>query len=831
MRMLLCHNYYLQPGGEDLVFADESALLKSRGHEVLHYTIHNEVIGKIGRLAAAGKTFWNQEVEQELFELIECEQPDIVHCTNTFPLISPAIYYAARRAGVPVVQSLHNYRMMCPRGDFLRKGKVCESCMNKSVPWPGILHGCYRGSRCGSAVVAGMISFHRVLKTWENTVDYFIAPSEFTRNKYIEGGLPAQKILVKPNFVNQDSGIGMGGSGGQIVYIGRLAQEKGIENLLTAWSQFDGSVRLKIVGDGPFNTLVQDAMAQDDRIEWVGQKSFEEVLSLLGESDALVSPSTCYETFGRTVIESFSKGTPVIASAHGAMSELIDDGRTGWVFDAENPVDLASKITLALSDSKRLKAMRQAARNEFELKYTASVNYERLMNIYENAINTTTNPEFAGKQKSVQAIKPLVKSGLRNGLALFDQALVSGTRFATTIVVGRVCGPDELGNYSLAFAFLILISCLQQALLGQPYTIYGNRLEGKRRAMLAGSVLVHYIILSILAMVGLSLVATVIWSGVGPPQMFSVLLVLIAVNSFSLLWELGRWFAYAHLKLVKVVTMDFAVAVFQIGGILLLAWLGWLNIRTAYLMIGVACGLVGISWLILNRKDFIIRRSAILKDWSRNWSLGWWLAASQVTGVVHGHAMNWMLALMVGTFATGVFVAGESIVLLSNPIILGIGNLLCAETAQAYARGGKAQVKKVTIRAAGLMIGAMALLYVVLVVASDRLIWLFYGAEYEGTGRFVVVLAACTFAWAITAAVGKGLLAIERSDIVFRGSLFGLVVTLALGLPMVASWETLGAAWALLCGSFASAALQTVAFLWLVREPQLKDNSLTQSSS
>jgi glycosyltransferase involved in cell wall biosynthesis/O-antigen/teichoic acid export membrane protein len=829
MRVLLCHNYYLQPGGEDLVFADESALLKSRGHEVLHYTIHNEVIGKIGRLAAAGKTIWNQQIEQELFELIKDKQPDIVHCTNTFPLISPAIYYAARRAGTPVVQTLHNYRLMCPRGDFLRNGKVCESCMNKLIPWPSVLHGCYRGSRTGTAVVAGMIVAHRALKTWENGVDRYIAPSEFTRNKYIEGGLPAQSIVVKPNFVIQDSGIGKGGSG-QIVFIGRLAKEKGVENLLTAWSQIDGAVQLKIVGDGPLNHLVQDAAARDDRIVWLGQRSFEEVLTVLGESDVLVSPSTCYETFGRTIIESFSKGTPVIASAHGAMSELIDDGRTGWVFDSDNPNDLASKITLALSDSKQLMAMRQAARKEFELKYTASANYEMLMNIYEDVINPTTDQPAAKKQQPGPSIKPFVKSGLRNGLALFDQALVSGTRFATTIIVGRVCGPNELGIYSLAFAFLILISCLQQALLGQPYTIYGNRLEGKRRAMLAGSVLVHYVVLSILAMVGLSLAAAVNWAGVGPPQLFSVLLILVAVNSLSLLWELGRWFAYAHFKLVKVVMMDFAVAVFQIGGILLLAWLGWLTIGTAYLMLGIASGLVGISWLILNRKDFIIRRKSIWKDWSRNWALGWWLAASQVTGVFHGHAMNWMLALMVGTYATGVFVAGESIVLLSNPIILGIGNLLSAETAQAYARGGKAQVKKVTIRAAAWMVGAMAPLYVVLVMASDALIWLFYGAEYEGTGRFIVVLAACTFAWAITAAVGKGLLAIERSDIVFRGTLAGLVVTLALGLPLVSSWEAIGAAWALLFGSFACAALQSIAFIWLVRKPRLRDTSLTQSN-
>ena len=428
-----------------------------------------------------------------------------------------------------------------------------------------------------------------------------------------------------------------------------------------------------------------------------------------------------------------------------------------------------------------------------------------------NCARATT---VAAEPGSKSTSKSLLSSGLRNGIALFDQALVSGTRFTTTFIIGRVCGPDALGNYSLAFTFLILISCLQQALLGQPYTVYGNRLDGKRRARLAGSVLMHYVLLSLVSMVGLSIAATVIFAGVGPPQLFSILLVLIAVNAFSLLWELGRWFAYAHLKLGSVVAMDFTIAVLQIGGILVLAGLGWLNVKSAYLMIGVACGLVGLSWLILNRKQFVIRRKAIRTDWRRNWSLGRWLAASQVTGVLHGHVMNWTLAFMVGTFATGVFVAGESIVLLSNPIILGIGNLLCAETAQAYTQGGKSRVKKVTIRAAGLMMAAMAVLYVVLVLASDELIWLFYGEQYEGTGRFVAVLAACTFAWAITAAVSKGLLAIEKSDIIFRGSLFGFAVTLVLGFLLVPGWETLGAAWALLCGSVASAAFQSIAFLW-----------------
>ena len=392
MKILLCHNHYQLRGGEDLVFADEAALLESRGHKVLRFTLHNDQIREIGKLKAARMTVWNGQAKRDVIELINRERPEIVHCTNVFPLLSPAIYYAARQAGVPVLQSLHNYRMLCPRGDLLRKGKICESCVNKLIPWPCVWHRCYRDSRSGSAVVAGASGIHRSLKTWKRTVDRYIAPSEFTRRKYIAGGFPGEKIVVKPNFVIQDSGIGTG-AGKYFVYIGRLADEKGIEKILSTWSQLERPLPLKIVGDGPLAPLVEAAAARDDRIEWLGQRSFEDVLAILGEAAALVFPSVCYETFGRSIVESFSKGTPVIASQHGAAAELIDEGRTGWLFDVDRPADLASKIETALSDPDRLMAMRQIVRNEFELKYTASANYEMLMKIYQRAINDVSQSE------------------------------------------------------------------------------------------------------------------------------------------------------------------------------------------------------------------------------------------------------------------------------------------------------------------------------------------------------------------------------------------------------------------------------------------------------
>ena len=167
----MAHNMYQEPGGEDQVYFAESALLKQQGHEVLNYETHNNRIDSMNRLELIGKTLWNASVYRELETLIRDERPDVVHFHNTFPLISPSGYYVAKSEGIPVVQTLHNYRLLCPDALFFRDGGVCEDCMGKPIPWPGVIHKCYRGSRAGSGVVAGMLTMHRALRTWTNTVD------------------------------------------------------------------------------------------------------------------------------------------------------------------------------------------------------------------------------------------------------------------------------------------------------------------------------------------------------------------------------------------------------------------------------------------------------------------------------------------------------------------------------------------------------------------------------------------------------------------------------------------------------------------------------------
>ena len=385
MKILAVHNRYQRPGGEDQVFVDETALLETRNHRVLRYEVHNDQVKQVNRLTLAKDTVWNTSAYRELGALIRRERPHVVHFHNTLPLVSPAGYYAARAEGVPVIQTLHNYRLLCPVALFFRDGRVCEDCMGKAVPWPGVVHRCYRGSRTASGVIATMLTVHRALRTWTEMVDVYVALTEFARNKFIEGGLPAGKIVVKPNFVAPDPGRGQGG-GGYALFVGRLAPEKGTETMLAAWDRLGTRIPLKIVGDGPLRDRVVEAAARQSNVEWLGHRPVEDVHALMGKADMLVFPSQWYETFGRVAAEAFAAGTPVIAANIGAVAELVEHGRTGLKFRPGDPEDLVTQVEWALSHSAELRRMREEVRAEFEAKYTAERNYRALMEIYEAAL-------------------------------------------------------------------------------------------------------------------------------------------------------------------------------------------------------------------------------------------------------------------------------------------------------------------------------------------------------------------------------------------------------------------------------------------------------------
>jgi glycosyltransferase involved in cell wall biosynthesis len=391
MKVLAVHNRYQQPGGEDQVFLAETTLLESYGHRVVRYSTHNDRVAGMNRLALAGNTLWNSSTYRELRALIRQERPHVAHFHNTFPLVSPAGYYAAKAEGVPVVQTLHNYRLLCPNALFFRDGRVCEDCMGKVIPWPGVVHKCYRGSRAASGLVTAMLTTHRVLRTWTEMVDAYVALTEFARRKFVEGGLPAEKMVVKPNFVYPDPGPGEG-RGGYALFVGRLSPEKGVGTLLAAWERLDRPVPLKVVGDGPLREQVVEAPDRRPCVEYLGYRPAEEVHGLMKEASMLVFPSEWYETFGRVAAEAFATATPVIAADIGAIAELVEHGHTGLRFRPGDPEDLAAQVGWFLSHPEEHARMRREARAEFEAKYTAERNHQMMMEIYESALEREEAP-------------------------------------------------------------------------------------------------------------------------------------------------------------------------------------------------------------------------------------------------------------------------------------------------------------------------------------------------------------------------------------------------------------------------------------------------------
>lgn len=379
----MCHNFYQQTGGEDLSFEDEASLLTSHGHEVLRFTRHNEEVKNLGAWNVAARAVWNEDAYRAMRELIRSKRPGIVHITNTFPLLSPSVCYAAKHEGVPTVMALRNYRFFCLNGYFLRGGRVCEDCLGKRLAWPGVLHGCYRNNRPASAVTAAVLNRYRKMWSGDQVIDQYFTLTEFARKKFIQGGFEAERIQVKGGCVIPDSGLAPGG-GGFAIFVGRLSPEKGVGTLLSAWSQLARPLPLKIIGDGPLAGTVRRAAQTNPAVEYLGYRPPEEVLSRIGEATCLIMPSLWYETFGRTVVESYSRGTPVIASRIGSLVELIAEGRTGLLFEPGNAQDLARAVRQLL-DQGDLSPWRRQARREFETKFTAEMNYALLMSIYGKA--------------------------------------------------------------------------------------------------------------------------------------------------------------------------------------------------------------------------------------------------------------------------------------------------------------------------------------------------------------------------------------------------------------------------------------------------------------
>jgi glycosyltransferase involved in cell wall biosynthesis len=401
MKILLVHNTYQQPGGEDVVFSQERQLLERAGHQVLTYCRSNwEIAGysAVKLVALVGRMAWATDSRREIASLLHRHKPDLVHVHNTFLMVSPSIYSACEEARIPVVQTLHNYRLLCPAAIFFRLGRVCEECSEHSL-WRGVLHGCYRDSRAETSAVALMLAVHRWRRTWAWQVNCFIALCEFSRQKFIEGGIPTEKITVKPNFVFADPGC-RAQSGEYALFIGRLSPEKRVITLLAAWQRLLVHIPLRIAGSGPEHEFLKAEAKQAglSDVRFLGQLSRDEVIAALKGARFLVFTSEWYENFPMTIAEAFACGVPVICSRLGAMQEIVVDGRTGLHFTPGNAGDLAAKVEWAWAHPEEMAAMGRAARAEYEAKYTAERNYQMLMKIYHGVLGSGASRRALGNQ-------------------------------------------------------------------------------------------------------------------------------------------------------------------------------------------------------------------------------------------------------------------------------------------------------------------------------------------------------------------------------------------------------------------------------------------------
>jgi glycosyltransferase involved in cell wall biosynthesis len=386
VKILQVHNKYQQHGGEDGVLLAERLLLESRGCQLSQFVRANDGISSIvSRLQAGLRVVSSKSSQKELGDVLSVSEVTVAHVHNFFPILTPSIYNACIEKKVPIVQTLHNYRTVCPGALLMRDGHICEKCLTSS-PYYAVLHGCYRNSRFGSLAVARMVDYHRKHNTWGTKVDRFIALTEFGKKKFVEAGFPEHKIAVKPNFYS-GKGVEHGVNAIQrrsgALFVGRISSEKGIRTLIKAWGQ--ASAPLRIVGGGP---VLEDAQSCGiESLSCLGPLDSDQVSDEMKKASFLIMPSECYEGFPIVLAEAFAHGIPVIASRLGAMAEIVEDGVTGLHFEPGNAEDLAAKVRWMSEHPDECRQMGYNARREFEAKYTPERNYEMLMKIYQEAID------------------------------------------------------------------------------------------------------------------------------------------------------------------------------------------------------------------------------------------------------------------------------------------------------------------------------------------------------------------------------------------------------------------------------------------------------------
>ena len=383
MKVLMVHNRYQIAGGEDSVVAAEVGLLRAHGHSVvMHWADNDAIQGVASKVRAALSATYSAAARRALARVIASERPDVVHVHNFFPSLSPSIYDACADARVPVVQTLHNYRTICPGALLMRDQKVCELCVTGS-PYQAVRYGCYRDSKLGSLAVAHMVATHRRKGTWSRKIQRVIALTEFAKAKYSEAGFDPSRIAVKPNFMADPiDGDALGAHDEGALFVGRISREKGVEIAVEAWRQ--QGLPLRIAGDGPLFEQLRSAVLPST-VELLGRQTKEQVFEAMKRAQFLVMPSVWYEGFPMVIVEAFAHGLPVVCSRLGGMAEVVEDGVTGLHFEPGDAADLADKVAQLSADPERCRAMGRAARARFTSEYGEAQNIRYLERIYQDA--------------------------------------------------------------------------------------------------------------------------------------------------------------------------------------------------------------------------------------------------------------------------------------------------------------------------------------------------------------------------------------------------------------------------------------------------------------
>lgn len=387
MRILMLHNRYKIPGGEDVSTRMQVELLRSAGHTVELIEESNERVDTLGGARTAARTFWSGEAFRQVNGLLEQHHFNVMHVQNFFPLLSPSVYYAAKRHRLPVLQSLRNFRLLCPEGMLHRDDRLCTDCVGRRLAWPGIRHACYRDSRLGTSVVAAMSMTHQVAGTWRNRVALYVTPSRFAAEIYEQAGWDRQLITTIPNFVHPDPGLGSG-SGGYALYVGRLAPAKGIATMLAAWRQYDVTYPLRIAGDGPLRSIVESAAAEHPSITYLGPLAPDDASTIMGEATFVIVPTVGVETFGRVAAEALAKGTPALVSDLGGLTEIVDDGRTGRLVRPGDPSHLARQVSWMIDHPARVKNMRRDARSAFLERFSSGPALHNWLSAYQRVVDS-----------------------------------------------------------------------------------------------------------------------------------------------------------------------------------------------------------------------------------------------------------------------------------------------------------------------------------------------------------------------------------------------------------------------------------------------------------